>query len=307
MTTTTGGFDLRAAGQEREGWTPTDGGDGETLPAPPPTETARIALREAIPSDYPVLYRLAMDPAWGYRWRYRSRQLLFDEFVQSLREGVLCQFVVLAKPALEPIGLVICYNADFRNRRAYLAMHGAPAAMGSGLVMEGGRLLVDHLFACFDFDKLYAECPEFSMSSYRHGLGEVFVEEGRLRDYERYLGRSWDLSILAIHRSAWAERFRRHGPGRPGGPGPVRALRPVDGVAADFASFAACVEDLVPVPPGVALRPESRLVDDLGLDSISVLQIVELLEESGVVVENATLAGLQTLGDVHFALVQGSS
>jgi len=279
-------------------------GAGEAVCEPPPLASPRVQLRELIPSDYPILYRLAMDPALSHRWRHRSRQLTFEEFVPSLTEGVLCQFAVVSTPALEVIGHVVCYRPDFRNRFAYLALQGIPEVQHTGLVMEAAELLVDYLFACFDFHKLYAECPGFSLPQYQSGLGEIFVEEGRLRDHERFLGRTWDFSILALYRSAWLDRKRRLSARRLAGDGALAALRSLDGRGPSFDDFAAWVAEEIGYVDVAALRPESRLVEDLGADSIAFVQLVELLEDLGANIDLESLLDLETMGDLHFTLIQ---
>ena len=48
-----------------------------------------------------------------------------------------------------------------------------------------------------------------------------------------------------------------------------------------------------------AIRPESRLIDDLGLNSIGMLYMaMELENEFGIKFSNEDFAGLTTVGDV---------
>jgi RimJ/RimL family protein N-acetyltransferase/acyl carrier protein len=270
----------------------------------PAMETTRVVLRELIPNDYPLLYRMAMDAKTSFRWRYRSRQLSFEEFIPSLREGVLCQFAVLSKATSDVIGLVVCYNAHFRNGNAYLAIISRTDFLGTGLVMEGCELLVDYLFDCYGFSKLYAECPEFSLSTYRSGIGKFFEEEGRLLNHEYFMDRSWDLYILALHKSAWkSERSKRElrrtdlamGLSEfklTGAPGP------------DFSSIVKLFIAEWGLSQDEEYSEHTRLVEDLGLDSIAFLQAVVLLEDLGVFVDESVVRDLKTLGDIHFAILQ---
>ena len=60
--------------------------------------------------------------------------------------------------------------------------------------------------------------------------------------------------------------------------------------------FVRVFEDEVPAD---AIRPESRLIDDLGLNSIGMLYMaMELENEFGIKFSNEDFAGLTTVGDV---------
>jgi acyl carrier protein len=47
------------------------------------------------------------------------------------------------------------------------------------------------------------------------------------------------------------------------------------------------------------LGPEARLEEDLGLDSVEMLDLVLLVDELGVEISEQVVPGLQTLGEVH--------
>ena len=60
--------------------------------------------------------------------------------------------------------------------------------------------------------------------------------------------------------------------------------------------FVRVFEDEVPAD---AIRPESKLIDDLGLNSIGMLYMaMELENEFGIKFSNEDFAGLTTVGDV---------
>lgn len=53
------------------------------------------------------------------------------------------------------------------------------------------------------------------------------------------------------------------------------------------------------------ITAESKLVDDLGADSLDVLQMLMLIEDSkGITIPDEVLAGFQTVGDVADYLEQ---
>lgn len=58
------------------------------------------------------------------------------------------------------------------------------------------------------------------------------------------------------------------------------------------------MEEMFEVPPG-DVKPESHLIDDLGLDSIDAIDMaVRLQEMTGTSVEEAALKELRTVDDV---------
>ena len=93
-----------------------------------------------------------------------------------------------------------------KSSRVHRVLQGTPELEGRGILLEAGELLIDYLFSYWDFEKLCAECPEFNVGAFKSGLGGLLSEEGCLRNHERFLGRFWDLYLLAIYRDVWEER-----------------------------------------------------------------------------------------------------
>jgi RimJ/RimL family protein N-acetyltransferase len=179
-----------------------------------PLESPRIRLREVVPSDYGFLYKLASSPELSWSWRYRSRQIGFERFVQTMRDGVLVHFTITMNDHSgqiegRPIGQVICYNADMHNRHAYVAVQGHPHFFRSGATIDAARLFIQYVFALFDFRKIYIECPEFVLDSHYKSITRLFREEARYVDHEFFAGSWWDLLVYAIDRSTWNDRVAR--------------------------------------------------------------------------------------------------
>lgn len=170
---------------------------------PPVLESRRVRLRALRPSDYEWLYDSAMSTSVGFRWRYRGATPSPEQFVTSLWEGVLAQFVVEGCEKKLPRGLVTIFNANFREGFAHISVLSHPDSVGRGHVLEGLGLLIDYAFRVWGFRKLYAESLEVNLRQFASGLGRYFVEEGRLKDHEAYGGAFWDLVVLAIWREAW--------------------------------------------------------------------------------------------------------
>jgi RimJ/RimL family protein N-acetyltransferase/acyl carrier protein len=260
---------------------------------PPRLETSHVLLREIVPSDYPYLYHIAADPASAFRWRFRSSMPSYEEFVGGFRApGVLIQLIVISKQSARPLGIVICYRVDFRNRHAYLGVQGDNSTIGSGIMAEATRLFVDYLFECYDFDKLYAESFGFSFPAFEGVLKRHAVLEGQLKDHERFLGRSWDLFLLAVYRETWLKNKRQR---------PFQITDRLQFEEFAYVLAAECGLDLQ------ACRPEALLVEDLGIDSLSMMEMVAVAESNGGVIAEPLLVQVRSLGDLHFAYLQSTS
>ena len=142
------------------------------------------------------------------RFRLRAMTPSPDSFRRFLWDQVLTQFIVATHDA-EPVGLVTCFEPDFRNRYAYVAAVADRRFESSGLVLEGMTMLISYVFAQFDLRKLYAESLAPDFERYASGSGRVFEVEGRLRDHEYVDGDYQDYVISAVWRSAWREHHPR--------------------------------------------------------------------------------------------------
>ena len=258
----------------------------------------RIQLRLLYPEDMPFLYQLSLGPENQFRWRFRSEQPTYADFVRMIGAGVFCQYVVVLRGDKRRIGLAVCYQANRTNRTAYIGVVGDHTTDGSGALVEAGHLLVTHLFECFDFEKLYAECLEYNLDAFRSGMGNDFVEEGRLVRHERLFGRAWDLHILALHREHWhatRERMQR------------RATSLTANVAGEsgplFEEFSEVLFSALGLEPQV-VTAASRLNEDLGFDSITMFEVADILEEFDATISDSEIGSIRTLGDLHFLFLQ---
>jgi RimJ/RimL family protein N-acetyltransferase/acyl carrier protein len=211
---------------------------GAAVTPPPPTgspgqvrmATRRVRLRPVAPPDYEWLYDLTTRDEHLVRWRDRGQTFRIEEWIDRLWAGVAAQFVA-TRPDGTPIGLVSLYHHEARNRHARLAVIFDDATSSPGWRLEAVGLLLDYAFEVFDLLKVYAEVIEFNLDAFSSGLDDLYVEEGRLFDYEYAHGRHWPVHILAISRArfdAYRDQWlpRTLGPGtRSPSPTP---LHPVD-------------------------------------------------------------------------------
>jgi RimJ/RimL family protein N-acetyltransferase/acyl carrier protein len=256
--------------------------------------TDRVCLRAVEPTDYPFIKDLELTPPRLVAYRHRGSTPAPEAFAQRLWHGVLAQFLAVAVADGRPLGLVAAYSADYRNANAQIAV----VAVGeedpdAALVIEATELFVDFLFDAFNFNKLYAYVLEVNYPRFARLVGPVVSLEGVLRGHEFFEGRWVDTCILAVHRDAWDSRppeWSTNG---------LKALLGPDLVEPD--GFAAAVAELLDLdyPPGV--DPFGLvLVDDLAVDSIGILQLIDVIEGSwaGELPAQA-LAAMATLGDAY--------
>jgi RimJ/RimL family protein N-acetyltransferase/acyl carrier protein len=142
------------------------------------------------------------------RFRMRAMTPSPEAFRRFLWDQVLTQFVVATHDA-KPVGLVTCFEPDFRNRYAYIAAVADRRFEASGLVLEGMTMLISYVFAQFDLRKLYAESLASDFDRYASGGGRVFEVEGRLRDHEYVDGGYQDYVLSSVWRSSWREHHQR--------------------------------------------------------------------------------------------------
>jgi len=155
-----------------------------------PHEYDLIARMEALPPT-DILYRnMAMTPSPG-------------AFVESLWHGVSVQFAIRPAAGGDLVGLVACYNSDFRHGHATIAAHIFDDFRGRGWPIEGVVLFVNYLFFGFSYRKLYADVIDLNLPTLRGEAGRLVREEGRLVDHYFVAGEHRDRVTLAIHRTDW--------------------------------------------------------------------------------------------------------
>jgi RimJ/RimL family protein N-acetyltransferase/acyl carrier protein len=174
-------------------------------PASTALESSSIVLRPLTGADEPYLQRLLTSGDHLVRYRLRGMTPSPESFHQFVWERVVAQFVAVTRQG-HPVGVVSCFDPDFRNRYAYVAAVADPEMQGNGLMAEATTLFVSYLFREFDLRKLYAESLEPNYEQFAHGAGRLFEVEGRLREHEYLGGRYVDALLLAAHRDRWMAR-----------------------------------------------------------------------------------------------------
>lgn len=257
-------------------------------------EGTSVRLRQLEPPDYPFLRQLELRPPFGVLYRHRGLTPGPESYAQSLWAGVLCQFMVVTKDRGHPVGAVAAFSNDYRNGICKVATIIDPSREPGSAGIEGMRLFVDYLFAVFPVRKVMADVIEFNWPQLASGAGRLFQLEGVLRDHEYHDGRYWDVRLLAIHRARWTSWRERSTEARVGIAG-----SPEEAAVGGFDRFARLLAAELDWPTA-SLSPGARLVEDLGCDSIALVELAELVNALGPEPANKDLlAGLATLGEVY--------
>lgn len=171
--------------------------------ATPPLAGRRVRLRTLSERDRGFLYELMSSPEAGGRVRFGGATPSPEKVLASLWDSVLAQFVVERADSGRPLGLVAVTSPDFRNGFAYVSALGTPESQGSGLIAEAAFLAFNYAFCTWPLRKLYMEATDDSFQAFGSGAGELFEEEGRLREHVFWNGRWVDVVISAVYRQTW--------------------------------------------------------------------------------------------------------
>jgi acyl carrier protein len=186
------------------------------------------------------------------------------------------------------VGLVVCYEPNFRNGTAKVAALGPSHSGGLGAPMgEGLELFADYVFRTFDLRKLHADCLEPNADQFGSAIERLFEVEARFRGQEFVDGSYVDLLVLTLWRERWEEWVQRGG-----GAADLTA----------FEDFAREVSLLVGTDPS-QLEPGTSL-DGLALDSLMLLELIDLVEGDSRLPDDA-LSSCHTLGDCHHLHLAG--
>ena len=186
----------------------------------PVTAGRWCTIRPPRPEDYPTLAKWFNDPTMSARWRTSGTAVAVENVSQLVWSGSLAVFLIWSNEmdGQPPIGLVQVFDADHRNRTAFMAVLVDPARQRLGWPIEGIGLAIDYVFRHWDLRILLVEATEFNVPQYGSAFESLFETQGRLRSMHFYDGRYWDVLIAALSRERWTEWKQQRVPwlGRPG-------------------------------------------------------------------------------------------
>lgn len=214
-------------------------------------ENRAIRLDAVTPADHDWCHRLLGGPA-GRLLRYRDRTPSPEVISADLWNGVYAQFVVHERLTGRRCGLVGLSNVSLDSHRGHgFAIGDVP---GSPLVVEGFGLLCEWAFHDVGLERIFLETIEFNLSTFG-SLGQAATVEGRLRNYEFWRGRYWDLFILSLTPASFDERFATQLERRRGAAPPERRID----------DYVAVVHELWPLDSLGAVETLSALEETVGV------------------------------------------
>jgi len=175
----------------------------------------RVRLRPLLPSEYPDLFSWYNDPETVAPFDRFSVDT-YDSFAHAVAsaEGdptsLAPRFAVERKDEGKVIGVVGYYRAHpvLEYTDVWYVL-GDRSARGHGFGSEAVGLLVGHVFATENPERVGATCDVENVASYRLLEGLGFRHEGTLKSALFHHGRWHDFRVYGITRAEWAAKAPR--------------------------------------------------------------------------------------------------
>lgn len=161
----------------------------------------RLAALE--PQYYEAMRNIELDQVVPDRWRFRGATPSPDEYISSLWRDVLLHLAVLTRHSGELVGSVSAYGARRRSGTVNAAVVMTPRVHNTGLGIEAMAIFVEHLFAHWNFQKVYLEVLEGNLRRFARITEELASLEAVLHGHEVQEDSYQDLHILALFRGTW--------------------------------------------------------------------------------------------------------
>lgn len=173
-------------------------------------ETARLTLREFLPTDWPAVLAYQSDPRYlrYYAWESRTRDQV-EAFVamfvrnQQAHPRLKFQIAVTLRSDGRLIGNCGVRLPSPDSRVADLGYELAPDEWGNGYATEAALAMRDFAFATLGVHRLWASCVADNLGSARVLSRLGMRQEAHLRETAHYKGRWWDELIFAMLESEW--------------------------------------------------------------------------------------------------------
>lgn len=231
---------------------------------------ARLVPAALIPPS--ALYELAYLSGAFNTWRTRGRTLTIDDFSQLLLGEAVASFAVLdPRESDRLIGYVGLHSVDMASGVASISAF-FDLRNGNSLLAAGHALhqMVDHAFFSIGLRKLMLELPgAHALTAARRSLAwkAIIRQEGTLRAHVLIGGAYSDVEVFAIFADEYREWRSRAAISQDYG----EAHEIVCGLIEEFLG-----EELErPIDGG------TRLVDDLNLDSLLLVELSDRIEALG--------------------------
>jgi ribosomal-protein-alanine N-acetyltransferase len=170
----------------------------------------RIRLRPLDERDADALFAIASNPnvtrftTWeAHRSRDDSVDFLRQRVPEQYRDGVPDPLGIETNESGSLIGCVGGRWASEKNRVMEFGYWIAEPHWGRGYAVEAARILIDHLIATYEVERVQTHCFAENVASARvlEKLGLRY--EGTHRSALFYRDRLWDLKMFAVLRDEW--------------------------------------------------------------------------------------------------------
>jgi RimJ/RimL family protein N-acetyltransferase len=178
--------------------------------------TRRLILREFVPDDVDAVFAYQSTPEY-LAFYDRSGGTLEDArrmvgwFLDWQKEEPRSkmQLAVTLKEDGRLIGCCGVRRNGASERIGEIGTEFAPAQWGKGYATEAVAAIVEYSFEILRLHRVWAHCIAENASAV-HVLEKVGLRrEVRLREYERFRGRAWDLLVYGMLEEEWRKRHGR--------------------------------------------------------------------------------------------------
>jgi len=174
---------------------------------PPVLETPRLRLRSFADADAAALFAIASNPnvrrftLWdAHKSIDDSRTFLRDYAAANYLIGVPDPYALVLKETDGLIGAIGAHWASEKDKCLEFGFWLAEPYWGRGLAVEAARVLLTHLFASYDVERVQAHCMAENVMSARVLEKLGMTDEGTHRSALFHRGRFWDLRMYATVR-----------------------------------------------------------------------------------------------------------
>ncbi|WP_312118020.1 GNAT family N-acetyltransferase [Brevibacillus reuszeri] len=171
----------------------------------------RLLLRPMHLDDAPALFGFWSDPKvtrhMNASFTNVSEAQQMIEMLQGLfEENKAMRWTILLKHTNEIIGTCGFNYLDFENERAEIGYDLGYPYWGKGYAPEAIRAFIRFGFENLHLNRVEAKVEPENLNSIKVLRKLRFVEEGKLRQYEKAKGEFVDLIMFSILRTEWTEK-----------------------------------------------------------------------------------------------------
>ncbi|MED4906740.1 GNAT family N-acetyltransferase [Brevibacillus centrosporus] len=173
-------------------------------------QSERLLLRPMQLNDAPVLFEFWSDPMVTKHMNasftdVSQAQQMIEMFQGLFKENKAIRWTIFLKHSNEIIGSCGFNYLDYENERAEIGYDLGYPYWGKGYAPEAIRTLIRFGFESLHLNRVEAKVEPENLNSIKVLRKLRFVEEGKLRQYEKSKEEFVDLIMFSILRTEWTE------------------------------------------------------------------------------------------------------